>query len=56
MSNKIYSKGETQIERTIYHIHIGDWISVYLAEMKNIDADEMQVVEYLKSALADSSN
>ena len=49
---EIYSKGDTDLIRTLYLVHFGDWVSVYLAEMKNIDPVEVNVITYLKGELA----
>jgi glucose/mannose-6-phosphate isomerase len=49
---EIHSQGVSDIEKTMYLIHFGDWVSVYLAEMKNIDAVEVNVITYLKGELA----
>ena len=49
---EIYSKGESNIERSIYLIHFGDWLSFYLAENRNVDAVEVNVIDKLKSELA----
>jgi glucose/mannose-6-phosphate isomerase len=51
---EVYSKGATKLEKTLYMIHIGDWISCYLAELKQIDPVEVQVIDYLKGSLAKS--
>ena len=51
---EIYSKGDSAIERSIYLIHLGDWISWYLSELRNVDATEVNVINYLKSTLAGS--
>jgi glucose/mannose-6-phosphate isomerase len=51
---EIYSKGESVIERSIYLIHLGDWISWYLSELRDVDATEVNVINYLKSTLAES--
>ncbi len=48
---EIYSKGNSLIEKTMYHIHLGDYISAFLADMKKIDAHEVRVIEYLKATL-----
>jgi len=47
-----YSKGTSQIERALYFILLGDWISVYLSELKNVDNIEVNVINHLKSELA----
>jgi glucose/mannose-6-phosphate isomerase len=49
---EIYSKGSSNLERTLYMVHFGDWVSVYLAELKGIDAVEVNVITYLKGELA----
>ena len=49
---EIYSKGTTAIEKAIYFIHLGDWISVQLAELRGVDAIEVNVINQLKSALS----
>jgi glucose/mannose-6-phosphate isomerase len=49
---EIWSKGNNSIERTLYLIHLGDWISWHLSDIKQIDATEVKVIDYLKSELA----
>lgn len=49
---EIQSKGESRIEQALYHIHLEDWVSVYLAEMKEIDPVEVDVITVLKEELA----
>lgn len=49
---EIYSKGNSAIEKAIYFIHLGDWISVLLAEYRGVDAVEVNVINHLKSALS----
>jgi glucose/mannose-6-phosphate isomerase len=43
--------GDTEIQRAIYAIHLGDWISCYLSEIRNVDASEIKVIDFLKSSL-----
>ena len=49
---EVFSKGESQIEKTFYLIHFGDWVSWYLSEIRDIDATEVNVIDYLKGELA----
>ncbi len=49
---EVYSKGESFIEKSLYLIHLGDWVSYYLAERKKVDPVEVNVIEYLKAELA----
>jgi glucose/mannose-6-phosphate isomerase len=48
----IYAKGGSKLEQFLYHIHIGDWISCYLADLKGIDPVEVNVITSLKNELA----
>ncbi|MBD98957.1 MAG: bifunctional phosphoglucose/phosphomannose isomerase [Verrucomicrobia bacterium] len=50
---EVFAKGENTIERAIYLIHLGDWASYYLAELKGIDSVEVDVITGLKNMLAD---
>ena len=36
----------------MYLVHLVDWVSVYLAELRGVDAMEIKVIDYLKSALS----
>jgi glucose/mannose-6-phosphate isomerase len=49
---EIYTKGISDIEKTIYLIHLGDWISYFLAEKRGVDAMEVSVINQLKSELS----
>lgn len=49
---EIYSKGNNMIERSLYLVHLGDWISWYLAQLRGVDALEVKVIDYLKGELS----
>lgn len=49
--HEIWSLGETDIERSLYFVHLCDWVSIYLADMQKIDATEIRVLNYLKDEL-----
>ncbi len=49
---EIFSKGNSVIEKAFYFVHIGDWISVLLGEMRGADLMEINVINALKSKLA----
>lgn len=49
---ELYAKGSTPVEKAIYLIHLGDWISLYLSEMRGVDAIEISVINHLKSELS----
>ena len=46
------AKGTSLVEQSFYHILLGDWISVYLAELNQVDDVEVKVIDYLKGELA----
>jgi glucose/mannose-6-phosphate isomerase len=48
---EIWSMGGSLIENSLYHINVGDWASWYLSEMNNVDAIEIEVIEFLKCEL-----
>lgn len=49
---EIHSKGESLLANFIYHIHLEDWISYYIADIKKIDAVEVDVITGLKDFLS----
>ncbi len=49
---EIYSEGNSDIERSLYLIHLCDWISCYLADLNQVDAIEVNVINQLKDRLA----
>jgi glucose/mannose-6-phosphate isomerase len=51
----ITAKGNTKLEQFMYLINLGDWISCYIADIKNIDAIEVDVITNLKNELANLS-
>ncbi len=49
---EIWSKGNSYLERAMYLIHLGDWISWNLSELRNFDCTEVKVIDWLKGELA----
>ena len=49
---EIYSKGNSRLEKALYLVHLGDWVSYLIAEKKGIDVTEVDVITYLKGELA----
>lgn len=47
----ITAKGITQVEKSIYLIHLIDWISLYLSDLKHGDPIEIEIIDYLKAEL-----
>lgn len=48
---EIYSKGQSLVEKSMYFVHLGDWISWYLAQQRGVDALEVNVIDHLKGEL-----
>ncbi|MBS1636542.1 MAG: bifunctional phosphoglucose/phosphomannose isomerase [Bacteroidetes bacterium] len=48
----IMAKGSSRLEQFLYHIHLGDWASCYMADLKGVDATEVDVITRLKNELA----
>jgi glucose/mannose-6-phosphate isomerase len=49
---QIEAIGENQIEKSLYLIHLVDWASWYLSDLKNVDAMDIKVIDFLKDELA----
>lgn len=49
----LHSQGDSDLMRTLYLVHLTDWTSCYLADMRNVDAVEIDVINKLKSRLAE---
>jgi len=48
----VEAKGNTQVERSIYLIHLIDWVSLFWSDLKDGDPIEIKVIDYLKNELA----
>lgn len=49
---EVWSKGTSDLQRALYLIHLGDWISFFLGEKKGVDITEVKVIDHLKGELA----
>jgi glucose/mannose-6-phosphate isomerase len=49
---EIYAEGKSYWEKVFYFIHLTDWISVILADMREVDATEVKVIDFLKKSLS----
>jgi glucose/mannose-6-phosphate isomerase len=49
---EVWSKGNSNLERALYLIHLGDWVSFFLGEKKGVDIMEVKVIDHLKGELA----
>jgi len=46
------SKGKNHIEKSIYLVHLVDWTSWYLSQLRGVDSIEIDVIDYLKNELS----
>jgi glucose/mannose-6-phosphate isomerase len=51
---ELYSKGKSYFEKVFYFIHVTDFVSVDLADLRNQNATEVKVIDFLKGELAKS--
>ncbi|MFI5170902.1 MAG: bifunctional phosphoglucose/phosphomannose isomerase [Chitinophagales bacterium] len=48
---EIFADGNSYIEKIFYLVHIGDWISFYLSEIKQVDPIKIDALDWLKQEL-----
>ena len=51
---ELFGKGNSMIEKSLYLVHLLDFVSVFLADMNQVDAVEVKVIDFLKAELAKS--
>ncbi len=49
---ELWSKGNSPIERALYLVHFGDWVSYYLSEINQVDIMDIKSIDLLKSELS----
>jgi len=49
---EVVAKGNSYFEELFYLVHLTDWASYYLSELRGVDATEVKVIDYLKGELA----
>lgn len=50
--SELYTEGKSYWEKVFYFVHLTDWVSIFLAEMRGQDATEVKVIDFLKGELA----
>lgn len=48
----IHSKGNNLVEKSMYLVHLVDWVTWYLSVHRNMDSIEVDVIDFLKSELS----
>jgi glucose/mannose-6-phosphate isomerase len=49
---EINAKGNSAVQRALYMIYLGDWISCLIADIKKVDAVDISIINHLKSELS----
>ena len=49
---ELNSFGNSKLEKTLFLVNLTDWISWFLYELNNVDAIEIDVINFLKSELS----
>jgi glucose/mannose-6-phosphate isomerase len=49
---EIHSKGNSQLEMSLYLVHLCDWISIFLGNKNGVNITEVDVIKHLKGELA----
>lgn len=50
---ELEAKGDSYWEQLFYLVHLTDWVSWYLSELRGVDATEVKVIDFLKGSLAE---
>lgn len=50
--NSIFSEGESELQEVLYMVYLTDWVSVFVAENRNVDPIEIKAIDNLKNELA----
>jgi glucose/mannose-6-phosphate isomerase len=53
---EVEAQGDTPIVRTMYLVHLGDWLSYFLAQLRGVDVSEIAVIDFLKRSLSESKS
>ncbi|GIV38640.1 MAG: bifunctional phosphoglucose/phosphomannose isomerase [Thermonema sp.] len=53
---ELSTHGKSYFEQMLYVIHLFDWASFYLAELNGVDAFPVDIINHLKSSLANYEN
>jgi glucose/mannose-6-phosphate isomerase len=48
---ELRAKGDNRLAQNFYLIHLTDWVSIYLSELKQVDAIEVNVISHLKTEM-----
>ncbi len=49
---EMWSKGDSAVQRALYLVHFGDWVSYYLSEINQVDIMDIKSIDLLKAELS----
>jgi glucose/mannose-6-phosphate isomerase len=49
---ELWSKGKNLVEKSLYFVFLGDYITCYLCDLRGFDSIEVKVIDYLKNELS----
>lgn len=49
---EVWAHGDSKIERALYSIHFGDWVSMHLSDINEVDVMAIEAIDHLKAELA----
>ena len=49
---EVHAVGQTRLQRWMYLVHLGDWLSLLMAEKTGVDPVDIRHIDYLKGELA----
>jgi glucose/mannose-6-phosphate isomerase len=52
--HEVWSEGESRLTRILSLIYLGDFVSLYLAYLNNVDPTPVEVIDFLKKRLSES--
>jgi glucose/mannose-6-phosphate isomerase len=50
--HSVEDRGAGRLQRTMYFVHFGDWLSLLLAEKQGVDPVSITSIDFLKNELA----
>jgi glucose/mannose-6-phosphate isomerase len=49
---EMWSQGDSAVQRALYLVHFGDWVSYYLSEINQVDIMDIKSIDLLKAELS----
>ena len=49
---EVEAKGASVLAQALYAVHLGDWCSCFLADLRGVDAMDISIINHLKDSLS----